>query len=469
MSTLIPNLVVIVVALPAIAFLVTGVAWLMGRPLAERSLARLTASTMAAATLVTVVIAVRMLSEHVQRVTVPLGNLFSVGTYEFPVVLLVDRLSLPFMVLIVVLSGIVGWFSVRYVHRESGFQRFFLLMQLFTVGMLLLVCAGSIDLLLAGWELVGLTSVLLIAFFQERPAPVNNALRAFVTYRACDIGLLTAAVLLHHGAGTAMFDAAWGGPWPGGHDTMSAGAATLLAALLAWAAMGKSAQVPLSGWLPRAMEGPTPSSAIFYGALSIHAGPYLLLRAAPVLDRAPFVSAALVVIGAASAVHGVLVGRAQSDAKTSLAYASMAQVGIIIAEIGLGFRLLVVLHIAGHATVRTMQLLRAPSMLHDHHRVEAAAGGHFSPTGYHYEKLLPARLRGWLYRLALARGHHDTLLELMVVGPVLRLTEALDRGERAWVRLLSTGRLSDEVSTHEARDSIPEAAASQPAARGEGR
>lgn len=463
---MISALVLIVVALPAAAFMVTGASWLMGRPLAERSLARLTAATMATATLVTIGIALHMLGEDVERVVVPVGHLFAVGTYAFPVVLLVDRLSLPFMLLVVVLSGIVGWFSVRYVHREPGFQRFFLLLSLFTAGMLLLVCAGSIDLLLAGWEIVGLTSVLLIAFFQERPAPVNNALRAFVTYRACDVGLLTAAVLLHHSAGTAMFDEAWGGPWPAGQAAMSAEAATLLSALLAWAAMGKSAQVPLSGWLPRAMEGPTPSSAIFYGALSIHAGPYLLLRAAPVLDRAPLVSGALVVIGVASAIHGVLVGRAQSDAKSSLAYASMAQVGIIIAEIGLGFRLLVVLHIAGHAAVRTLQLLRAPSMLHDHHRVEAAAGGHFGPTGHHYEKLIPARLRGWLYRLALARGHHDTLLEVLVVGPLSRMTEALDRGERAWVRFLSTGRFSDDV-VDEAR--VPEAVASRPAAGGEGR
>ncbi len=119
--------------------------------------------------------------------------------------LLADRLSLPFLAMTVVLSGLIGQFSATYLHRESGFFRFFLLLHLFAFGSLLAFAAGSFDLLIAGWELVGITSVLLIAFFDRRPAPVENGLRVFAVYRACDIGLLVGVFAMHHWAGNASF------------------------------------------------------------------------------------------------------------------------------------------------------------------------------------------------------------------------------------------------------------------------
>ena len=115
------------------------------------------------------------------------------------------------------------------------------------------------------------------------------------------------------------------------------------------AAAGKSALVPFSGWLPRAMEGPTPSSAIFYGALSVHLGAFLLLRVSPILEQSLLLSGAVVVIGLASAVFGAVVARVQTDIKSALAFASLTQVGIIVAEIGFGFRYIALIHIIGHA------------------------------------------------------------------------------------------------------------------------
>jgi NAD(P)H-quinone oxidoreductase subunit 5 len=138
----------------------------------------------------------------------------------------------------------------------------------------------------------------------------------------------------------------------------------------------------------------------------------------------------VVVVGLLSAVHATMVGRASADAKTSLAYASMAQVGLIFAEIGMGFTHLALIHILGHALTRTLQFLRAPSMLHDYHGVHAAAGGHLEPTGAHYEAIFPARARLWLYRLALDRGHHDAVLERLVVGPLWKLSAGLAGIER---------------------------------------
>jgi NADH-quinone oxidoreductase subunit L len=321
-----------------------------------------------------------------------------------------------------VLSGLIGQFSATYLHRESGFLRFFLLLHLFAFGSLLAFAAGSFDLLAAGWELVGITSVLLIGFFERRPAPAENALYVFGIYRACDIGLRVGIFAMHHWAGTASFSSAFPG--------LSGARAVVVCLLLLLAASGKAAQVPFSGWLPRAMEGPTPSSAIFYGAISIHAGAYLLLRAQPLLAQSVLASSLVILIGAATAIHGTIVGRASADAKTSLAYATLTQVGIVFIEIGLGWRWLAVTHILGNATVRTMQYLRAPSMLHDYHQMHSAIGGQLSPTGKQVEELLPEKLRLWLYRWALDRGHLDTIIERWVIAPLLQVSAYLSRQDR---------------------------------------
>ena len=133
--------------------------------------------------------------------------------------------------------------------------------------------------------------------------------------------------------------------------------------MLLVAAAGKSALVPFSGWLPRAMEGPTPSSAVFYGALSVHLGAFLLLRVSPILDLSPWLCAAVVVAGLATAVFAAVAGRVQTDIKSALSFASLTQVGIIVAEIGLGLRYLALVHILGHGCLRTLQFLRAPTLL----------------------------------------------------------------------------------------------------------
>jgi NAD(P)H-quinone oxidoreductase subunit 5 len=200
--------------------------------------------------------------------------------------------------------------------------------------------------------------------------------------------------------------------------------------LLLLAASGKAAQVPFSGWLPRAMEGPTPSSAIFYGAISIHAGAYLLLRIQPILAQSALASAVVILLGAATAIHSTMVGRASADAKTSLAYASLTQVGIIFVEIGIGWTWIAVAHILGHATVRTLQFLRAPSMLHDFHQMHSAIGGEVASAGTRFEALFPENVRLWLYRWAFDRGHLDTILDRCTVQPLLDVSKLFARLDR---------------------------------------
>jgi len=409
------TLLVFAVLAPGVVFAVLALGWLAGWIPSERVVSRITSLAFSASVFALAVVFWRLAATGTPAVILTFGNWFTVQNYHFPLVLLADRLSLPFLGMTVVLAGLIGQFSATYLHRERGFLRFFLLLHLFAFGSLLAFAAGSFDLLVAGWEMVGITSVLLIAFFHQRTAPVENGLRVFAVYRACDIGLLVGVFALHNWSGTATF--------AGGLPLLTGSRTSLLCLLLLLAAAGKAAQVPFSGWLPRAMEGPTPSSAIFYGAISIHAGAYLLLRAQPMLAQTRLASAMVIAIGVITAIHGTMSGRASADAKTSLAYASLTQVGVVFVEIGLGWKTIAIAHILGHATVRTLQFLRAPSMLHDYHKMHSAIGGELSPTGKHLEELFSDRVQLWLYRWSLDRGHLDTILDRFVIHPLMRLSK----------------------------------------------
>ncbi len=411
-----------VVLAPGVVFALFSILWLLGWDAPERALTRITAVVYSAATTAVAWMAFSMHMAGVESVAVPLGDWFTVHDYHFPLVLLGDRLSLPFLALTVILVGLIGQFSATYLHRDPGFARFYILLHLFAFGALLIFSAGSFDLIIGGWEMVGITSVLLISFFHYRLGPVDGAMHVFTIYRACDIGLITAAFAMHHYAHTSSF--------AGGMPHLSDSDATVIGLLLLFSAAGKSAQVPFSGWLPRAMEGPTPSSAIFYGAISVHAGAYLLLRAQPILLESPIASGAVILIGLMTAVHGTIVGRTCADAKTSLAYAALAQVGVVFMEIGFGWTWVPIMHILGHAMVRTLQFLRAPSMLHDYHQVHAAAGGHLEKTGKHLESMFPQTMQLWIYRLAMDRGHLDTILERGFVAPLLALSRLLAKLDR---------------------------------------
>lgn len=356
------------------------------------------------------------------------------ATPETHALLALDRMGTPLCGITAFLSAIVGAFSQTYLHRERGHGRFFLLFNLFVAGMFLLSLAGSLGMFFVGWELVGLTSVLLIGFFQEREAPVRNALRALATYRVCDIGLIVAVLLMsRHGSEPAGMTFAVGGPH-----------ATLGCALLVLAAAGKSAQVPLGGWLSGAMEGPTPSSAVFYGGLSVHAGVYLLARVAPAMTDMLALRAIVVLIGASTALYATLVGRVQADAKSALAASTQAQLGLMFVEVGLGLPELAMVHMVGHACLRTWQMLTAPGTLQELGSMRDALGGPLPRVGGHFERMLPASLRAKLYTKALLGFGVDALVERVVVKPVLGLAHFVVSLEASWIALL-TGRSDKPV------------------------
>lgn len=427
-------LTLVLVATPGLVFLLLGLLWLLGWTVPETWTARLTQTIYFFLALVAASLFWRMWSQDITMVKVTLGEWFSVSHYHFTLTLLLDRLSLPIVAMTVILAGVVGAFSVRYLHRDPGFFRFFLLLHLFTFGALLVFMADSLDLLLAGWELVGITSVLLIGFFQYRPDPARNALRVFGIYRVADLFMLLAVFLCHHWFKTASWNGMFAGEWPGHLTQLDGAAASIVAVLLVFAASGKSAQGPFCGWLVRAMEGPTPSSAVFYGAISIHAGAYLLLRIEPLLQASKVATGLVIFIGLTTAFLGTLVHRTCADAKTSLAYASQTQLGLIFAEIGFGWTTFAVVHLVSHAMLRTLQFLRSASMLRDYNRVRSAAGGQMDATGEHYESLLPKAVQIALYRIALGRGFYDAILDRFIVMPVVSLARWLGVFEAGFQR-----------------------------------
>jgi len=464
----------VVLAAPVGLVAALGLPSMVGTPLSERATDRACRWVIASGLLATFGVLGLMLATGNRHVVIDFGNWVSIrhdgskqgghAHYQFAVKFEFDRLSVPLVILSFVLCGTIATFSTRYLHREPGFNRFFVLFAIFLAGMVTASLADTIETLFAGWELVGLSSALLVAFFHERAAPARNGLRVWVVYRVSDAALLFAAVALHHMTGEGDFDKLMGAePWPSGRASLSETQALLVGLLLLVAAAGKSALVPFSGWLPRAMEGPTPSSAVFYGALSVHLGAFLLLRLSPLIAVSVWFAAAVVTLGFLTAVYAYLVGTVQTDIKSALSFASLAQVGIIVAEIGLGhwvpFLWYVALtHLLGHACLRTLQFVRAPSLVQDYRALENALGERLPrPSGPFFGA--PSRVRAWVYRFASERGYLDAILTNYVVRPFVLLFIFFDRLERRWTAFLNG---THELNNTPAGSSVPK---SEPAER----
>jgi NADH-quinone oxidoreductase subunit L len=473
---------ILVVVAPVLLLAFFGVAMLFRLPLSERVMTHLTEASTVCGLISALFILAVMLFTNERNVPVEIGDWVRIpgdnsehadveaddaridkpehsdeqthqGHFHFTLKFVFDRLSVPFVIMTFVLCGVIGAFASRYLHREQGFQRFFVFLSFFQLGMILSSVAGTIETLFVGWELVGLSSALLVAFFHHRPAPVVNGLRVWTVYRVADAAFLVAALTLHHLSGSGDFEGIAGQTisqssaetevsWPEGKAVIGEANALLVGCLLLIAAAGKSALVPFSGWLPRAMEGPTPSSAVFYGALSVHLGAFLLLRVSPLLDESLTLRILVVSLGLVTMVFATLTARVQTDIKNSLAFSSLIQVSIIVVEIGCGLRYIPLIHIIGHASLRTLQLIRAPSLLRDYNSMINALGeslpvvrsaGRVSPTW-----------RSRLYRFAFERGNLDSVLDEYVVRPFVWIFTWSNRMECRWMDFLN-GRPDGEV------------------------
>jgi NAD(P)H-quinone oxidoreductase subunit 5 len=433
-----------VIAAPLCLFILIGFAMLVAIPLGERTITRAMQVAVASGVLFAFSILLLMLAIGKREIVVDFGDLVAIPQehFHFQLRFAFDRLSVPFVILSYVLVGTIGAFASRYLHREGGFGRFFLLYSMFLLGMVIATLAGTIETLFLGWELVGLSSALLVAFFHERSAPVSNGQRIWSIYRVADAAFLIAAVMLHHISGTGSFTHLMGsGPWPEGATVLSTYDSLLIGLLLLFAAAGKSGLVPFSGWLPRAMEGPTPSSAVFYGALSVHLGAFLLLRASPLLDKSAVLSGVVVLLGLSTAALAAFSARVQSDVKSMFAFASLTQVGIITAEIGLGLRYIPLVHMIGHACLRTLQLVRAPNLLRDYQSLENAIGGRLPQRPDMVIQWLPKKVALRIYRLAFERGYLDDAIDEYVVRPFTTLFLWFETFERKQIGSVESAAL----------------------------
>lgn len=438
---------------PALLVAVLGLPGLLGLKLSEKRISLFTSVCVLTGVISASSILACMLFTGIRLVEINVGNWSVIPEehFHFTVKFVFDRLSIPFVMMAFVLCGTIGAFARNYMHRDPGFSRFFTFYSFFLLGMVVASTAGTIETLFAGWEMVGLSSALLVAFFHERTGPVTNGLVVWSIYRLSDAALLVAAVALHHSSGQGDFSALMGErPWPDGNAAINSTQSLWVGLLILLAAAGKSAQIPFSNWLPRAMEGPTPSSAVFYGALSVHLGAFLLLRISPILEQSLLLRVAIGVIGLSTAIYASITDRVQTDVKSALAYASLTQVGIIFFEIACGFYYFALIHIIGHAFLRTLQLVRAPSLLRDYAIIENAIGKELSEVGTQHDKWLPPNLKNRIFVFALYRGYLDDGIKRFAIEPFLSIFRMCDSWERAWTDWLSgvASRESDEVIHH---------------------
>jgi NADH-quinone oxidoreductase subunit L len=254
-----------------------------------------------------------------------------VAGFQVNMNLLVDQLSICFVLLITGVGSLIIIYSVGYMSHDPDRRRFFGYMNLFLAAMLLLVLGDNYLVLYAGWEGVGLASYLLIGFFYQRPSAAVAAKKAFIANRVGDAGLSLAIMLMFAEFGTVSFSGVFGSVKSGG-----SGVATALGLLLLLGACGKSAQVPLQSWLLDAMEGPTPVSALIHAATMVTAGVYLLVRSNPILAVAPNARLGVVLVGTVTLLFGGIIACAKDDIKKSLAGSTMSQIGYMTLGAGLG-------------------------------------------------------------------------------------------------------------------------------------
>jgi NADH-quinone oxidoreductase subunit L len=349
--------------LPLLAALVNGTLALLPIPYPWRLAQRLAWGSILLSLAGTLWVIVEVVADPAPR-EVAVYRWLASGDLEVHVAFLIDPLSAVMMLVVTAISFLIALFSVNYMHNEPGFGRYFCVMPVFVSAMLVLVMADNYVLLFLGWEGVGVCSYLLISFYQDRSAAAAAGTKAFCMNRIGDAGFLLGIFLIVDSFGTSDFTEVFERA-----GEIGTGTATAIGLLLLVGAVGKSAQLPLATWLPRAMEGPTPSSALIHAATMVTAGVYLIARSHELYAHAPDALLAVAIVGATTAVFGAVVGLVQTDIKSLLAYSTTAQLGLMFLACGLGAYAIAIFHLAAHAVFKTFLFLTAPSILHHLHPV----------------------------------------------------------------------------------------------------
>ncbi len=284
------------------------------------------------------------------------------GGLDVHVGFLVDPLSVTMALFVTGVGALIHLYSVGYMHGDERYPTFFVYLNLFAFSMLMLVLADSFLLTFLGWEGVGACSYFLISFWFERPTAATAGKKAFVTNRVGDFGFMLAMFLIFATFGSLNYVPVL----EGAHD-LAKGTATAIALLLFVGAVGKSAQLPLYVWLPDAMEGPTPVSALIHAATMVTAGVFLMVRVNPILDMAPGALTLIAVIGALTAFFAATIACAQNDIKKVLAYSTVSQLGYMFLAVGSGAYIAAIFHMVTHAFFKALLFLGAGSVIHGMH------------------------------------------------------------------------------------------------------
>ena len=369
------TVVILIVALPLFAAVANGVNLVAGEQFwGWRKVQQLTWMTLLASFLGAIWVFAQILSDPTPREVI-VYRWLSVGSMSVDMGFLIDALSGIMMLVVTGFSFLIAIFSINYMHNDRSFSRYFSALALFVFAMLVLVMGNNYIMLFLGWESVGLCSYLLIGHYYERKSAARAGTKAFVMNRVGDAGFLVGIFLIATNFNSVAYTEVFANL--GKIDTFTA---TLIGLCLLTGAIGKSAQLPLGTWLAKAMEGPTPSSALIHAATMVTAGVYMITRSHGIFDMAPIALAVVTIVGALTAAYGATVGKTISDIKGILAASTTTQLGLMFVACGLGAYPVAIFHLVAHAFLKTFLFLTAPSILHYFHTFPDATAVERRPT-----------------------------------------------------------------------------------------
>lgn len=353
------------VFLPLFAFVI---AFLFGKTIGDRGAQIVTCSALIASAIISVILFNDVVLHHHAHV-IPLINWISVGSFNVEWALRIDQLSVVMMCVITIVSACVHVYSVGYMSHDPDKARFMSFLSLFTFAMLMLVTSDNLIQLFFGWEGVGLASYLLIGFWNHKNSANQAAMKAFIVNRVGDFGLALGIMGCFVLFGSVQFEDIFTGVELGfsgsdNHPAIDQGYLTIVCLLLFIGAVGKSAQLGLHTWLPDAMEGPTPVSALIHAATMVTAGVFLVARFSPVFEYAPLALEVVTYVGAITAIVAATIGMTQFDIKRVIAYSTMSQLGYMFFALGVSAYGAAMFHLVTHAFFKALLFLGAGSVIH---------------------------------------------------------------------------------------------------------
>ncbi|MCI4678444.1 NADH-quinone oxidoreductase subunit L [Rhodoblastus acidophilus] len=358
-----------IVFLPLLGFLIAG---LFGRRIGDRPSEIVTTTFLFISLLLSWIVFFRVGFSGAPFSAPVLGNWMTSGDLKIDWALRVDTLTAVMLVVVTTVSALVHLYSIGYMHEDPSRPRFFAYLSLFTFAMLMLVTADNLAQMFFGWEGVGLASYLLIGFWYEKPSANAAAMKAFVVNRVGDFGFALGIFLVFMLTKSISFDVIFAAAPGLAHKTIHIfgsnwDAMTLTCLLLFMGAMGKSAQFLLHTWLPDAMEGPTPVSALIHAATMVTAGVFMVARLSPLFEQSSTALAVVTVIGATTAFFAATIGLVQNDIKRVIAYSTCSQLGYMFVGLGVGGYSLGIFHLFTHAFFKALLFLGAGSVIHAMH------------------------------------------------------------------------------------------------------